>query len=504
MSYKTAKDNGFEIKTNPNRANLTGANGIKLTIMGVTTQKTSVRIKNTTKILDVEYHIIKNLPVPAIIGRKTLQRLQVCIKCNEDGDTLSYTDDDVEEAKAISDSTIVGTIQTNGDNQSNGPIIASTNVTVPKRTKQFINVMAPDVENFITRPSNNITGLCVANGLYVTKQSQCEILVMNTSLVPIQVRKGATIARYECLDGPNEPAIENSPTPSSPCHAIVKIDDSEATIEIGDELDENQANDIRDLVKQFKCIFSINGELGATELCEHDIVLIDGYKPVAEPLRRHALSEKDAVRAQIKSMLEKDVIEPSNSPWASAYVLVKKKNGQMRFCVDYRNVNAQTKRDVYPLPRLDDCLDFMANKVYFTLLDFASGYWQIPMAARAKEITAFRTTDGHWQCKKMPFGLTNSGASFQRMVDAVFSGLKNEELMVFIDDVCVASPSWDEHMLSLKQVFNRIKTARLRLQPPKCVIGATSIKFLGHRVSKHCIQPDESQISAIRLFCSTN
>lgn len=122
------------------------------------------------------------------------------------------------------------------------------------------------------------------------------------------------------------------------------------------------------------------------------------------------------------------------------------------------------------------------------------------MSRNAKEVTAFRTYEGLWQFKVMPFGLTNSGASFQRMIDAVFSGLKNEDLMVFIDDTCVASPSWSEHICSLKKVFNCIREAKLKLQPPKCKIGATSVKFLGHQISKQGIQLDEDQVKAIKEF----
>lgn len=208
--------------------------------------------------------------------------------------------------------------------------------------------------------------------------------------------------------------------------------------------------------------------------------------------------EKQAVKEQIADMLSKGIIEESTSPWASAYVLVKKKNGQWRFCVDYSRVNELTKKNAYPLPRLDDCLDFMGGKNYFTLLDFASGYWQIPMEQGSKEVTAFRTHEGHWQFNRMPFGLCNSGASFQKLVDSVFSGLKGADLMVYIDDTCIASKSWGEHVSALDRVFNCVAEAGLVVQPSKCTIGSNTITFLGHVISDKGIHPDPNNVKAIK------
>lgn len=219
-------------------------------------------------------------------------------------------------------------------------------------------------DDFVTKPATEVIGIEVANGIYAPVASFCDIFIMNSKEVPVHIKKGATVARYELL--PTGTASERD----QQINAIREDDNSGAVIEVGDDPDKVN---VRKLVSDYKDIFSFDGEIGSTNLCKHDIELMPNATPVAEPLRRHAQIEKTAVRDQIKDMLEKDIIEPSSSSWASAYVLVKKKNGKMRFCVDYRRVNSMTKKNVYPLPRLDDCLDFMSNKVYFTLLDFSSG-----------------------------------------------------------------------------------------------------------------------------------
>lgn len=143
-------------------------------------------------------------------------------------------------------------------------------------------------------------------------------------------------------------------------------------------------------------------------------------------------------------MLEDNIIEESNSPFASAYVLAKGKSGELRLCIDFRKFNNMTEKMVYPLPNIEDRLETL--KVNFSLIDFAHGFWQIPVAAESRELRAFRTKDGLFQFKRMPFGLTNAPASFQRMINALLGGLKGINLQVFIDDVCLATETWKEHL----------------------------------------------------------
>lgn len=196
-------------------------------------------------------------------------------------------------------------------------------------------------------------------------------------------------------------------------------------------------------------------------------------------------------------MLEKGIIEESESPWASAYVLARKKNGEYRLCVDFRKLNAKTKKLAYPLPIVDDCLETLAGKRFFTQLDFASGFWQLPLAKESRELTAFRTEDGLFQYRRMPFGLLNAPASFQRLINALLAGLKGLSLQCFIDDICVATSTWSEHISLLEKVFKLIIDANLKLKSTKCVFGAHKIVFLGHEISEAGIRQDPSKLRAL-------
>jgi len=146
--------------------------------------------------------------------------------------------------------------------------------------------------------------------------------------------------------------------------------------------------------------------------------------PLSEPPRRTSFAEKVVIGEEINKMHENGIIRRSKSPWAAGVVLASKKDGSIRFCVDYRRLNKITKREVYPLPRIDDSLAALGNKCWFTSLDLASGYWQIPVKESDKEKTAFITHEGLWEFNVMPFGLTNAPATFQRMMDLVLAGIK--------------------------------------------------------------------------------
>lgn len=215
---------------------------------------------------------------------------------------------------------------------------------------------------------------------------------------------------------------------------------------------------------------------------EHDIELEEGAIPYSVPLRRRLQIHKEETHRQIKDMLNKGIIEKSKCPWAAAYVLAKKKGGSMRLCVDFRKLNDATKKCKYPLPNVDDCIETLGGKRYFSKLDMASGFWQLPLTRRARELTAVRTEDGHFQFVRMPFGLCNAPASFQRLVIEyfLFAGLTGLNLQLFIDDLCLVTSSWEEHLRLLTSVFGSLVRASLKLNVNKCLFGVDRMVFLGH------------------------
>lgn len=200
------------------------------------------------------------------------------------------------------------------------------------------------------------------------------------------------------------------------------------------------------------------------------------------------------------ALLADGVTEESCSPWASPVVLVKKKNGEWRFCIDYCRLNSITVKDSHPLHRVDETLDALAGSRGFSTLAFSNGYWQVEVAEGDREKTAFTTGQGLYQWRLMPMGLTNSPATFQRMMELLLRGLPCQVCMVFLDNVLIYSPNFEDHLSSLREVFSRIQAAGLRLNPKKCLLAQDHVVFLGHVVFHDGLQPDPRNTDKVRTW----
>ena len=259
-----------------------------------------------------------------------------------------------------------------------------------------------------------------------------------------------------------------------------------------------QQQQLNGLFKEFSDVFS-QGEddLGCTPLLEHTIETHG--PPLRQPYRRQNLAARREEMVQVQQMLASDVIRPSNSPWVSPVVMVKKKDGRLRFCVDLRQLNAATVKDAHPLPRIDDLLDALHGARWFSTLDLKSGYWQVPIMERDKEKTAFRTSSGQlYEFNQVPFGLCNASATFSLLMDHILSGLHWETCLFYLDDIIVFSSTWEEHLARLCQVFERLRHADLKLGAEKCAFAAKEVSYLGHRVTEEGLLPDSALLAAIR------
>ena len=238
--------------------------------------------------------------------------------------------------------------------------------------------------------------------------------------------------------------------------------------EVLSTLDESQREALNKLLREYKDVFSKEGDpISSTSLVKHKIYT-EG-PPVRLPFRRQNPLVRAQEQSQVKEMLRDGVIQSSISPWASPVVMVKKKDGSMRFCVDFQKVNDATIKDAHPLPRIDDTLESLHEAKFFSNLDLKSGYWQVPIREQDKEKNVFRTCSGQlYEFNQLHFRLCNAPATFSRLMDCALAGLAWNICLYYLDDIIVFSASWEEHLERLRAVFERLRGANLKLGAAKC------------------------------------
>ena len=255
---------------------------------------------------------------------------------------------------------------------------------------------------------------------------------------------------------------------------------------------------LKTFLHKHKKAFCIQGELG--RYTKHPFSIDTGRaQPIRQMPRPVPYHRKAEVDRQLDEMLQKGVIEPSDSDWASPILLVKKADGTLRFCVDYRKLNAVTKHDSYPLPNINDCLASLGrDSVYFSTLDMASGYWQVEMDPNSQEKAAFTTHRGLFKPVVQPFGPKGGVAHFSRIMTALLGSLQWRMLLIYLDDLLVFSSTFEEHLQRLGLVLEILEEANLKLKPSKCKLFQRSVSFLGHTISAEGIAPKADKISAVR------
>jgi hypothetical protein len=240
--------------------------------------------------------------------------------------------------------------------------------------------------------------------------------------------------------------------------------------------------------------------INRTTKAEHKIRLKPGSEPFKLNPRKTAYVDDCVTHKHLRSMHHRGIIRRSSSPWASAILLHDKKDGRVRFCVDYRKLNSLTIKDSYPLPRINDVLAKLGGASYYTVMDLSTAFWSIPVKEEDREKTAFTTKYGLWEWCSMPFGLTNAPATQQRFMEAVLSGLLWEFCMVYIDDIVIWSDTPEQHVERIAAVFQKLREGEVYLSPSKCFFAQSEFEILGHVCTKEGVSPNPKKVEAISNF----
>ena len=268
-------------------------------------------------------------------------------------------------------------------------------------------------------------------------------------------------------------------------------------------LSSDQVEQLIDLLLDFKDLWDDEirgGKIKHTPHTQCDINLEPGVKPRRGKVRQTSPQEDELVKDHINKMYQRDVIRPSNSSWASPILLVQKKNGKTRFCVDYRKLNEVSIKDAYPLPRMDDIFSVLGKASYYSTIDLTDAFWSIRVREEDIPKTAFITKYGLWEFISMPFGLTNAPATQQRFIEAVLQGLLWECCFAYIDDILCYSNSFRNHTRDLRNIFSRLRENNLIIQPPKCALCRPAFEILGYVATPDGIKPSKKKLEALKKF----
>lgn len=283
---------------------------------------------------------------------------------------------------------------------------------------------------------------------------------------------------------------KQSQKPSNSCELnSISVDKTEAL-----------PDQIQLLLEAYEDLFQEPNSLPPQRPFDHHIQLLPGVSPVNVRPYKYSPAQKDEIEKQIAKMLSNGIIKPSQSPYASPVLLVKKKDGTWRFCVDYRHLNAQTVKNKHPMPIVDELIDELAGAKWFSKLDFRAGYHQICIDPADTHKTAFKTHHGLYEFLVMAFGLTNAPATFQSVMNLIFAALLRKGVIVFMDDILIYSATLDQHVSLLQQVFEILRKHKFFIKLSKCSFAQKEIEYLGHTISNLGVATDKSKIAAVQQW----
>ncbi|UYV71409.1 hypothetical protein LAZ67_8003042, partial [Cordylochernes scorpioides] len=444
-----------------------GPDGKKLDMVG----SIFLNIKIDDETLSHNFVILKTHLRTLILGRDFLKKMNAKIDCKQE--TIKYN------------------LKNNHDeiNFEMLKIKSAKDSIVPECSMKLIKALVEteDGEYIIEESSKmfQTNGLRLARSLINVINRETHIWITNPYPRPLKIMKNQTLA------------FGSSPAKINVSREIEVEENKEPRFQINENLSPKEQKELKQVLERYGDLFS--SRLGRTNLAKHRIDTEDA-KPIKHKPYRVSAKERDIIKEQIDEMLTEGIIRPSSSPWSFPVILVKKRDGKYRFCVDYRKLNNVTVKDVYPIPRIDEVMDTLQGSTHFSAIDLRSGYWQVEVEERDKEKTAFTTAHGLYEFNVMPFGLCNAPATFERNMENMLGNLRWQICLCYLDDVIIYSPDFPTHLKRLEAVFRCFRESNLRLNDKKCRFAFEELEILGYITSKHGIKPAEHNIKAVRNF----
>jgi len=496
------------------------ANSTPLKIIGQV--ELPIRIKHITTSITV--HVSTNLITSILLGNDWINYYHVHLF----GDQQRLTIPDACGRLLLIPYTTPDSIQY--------PALLASQITIPAYSQALVEVttQAHNATDLIFEPSHNHSSkfLFMPYTLVNVSDNHTRILLINardrSQTLSKHTRIGtlfpnATLSVLTTIDSPTTPTVSsNTPSPDTPitsssepyCHECHEYflsgndlqkhlrakcysdDIRKHILSATQHIDDPQCRlALQDILWRHKILFDPTPSI--INIPPQSAIKTADHPPIFS--KQYPASPKDQLikSQETQKLLDRGQIEESNSPWSSPVVLVKKKDNALRFCIDYRRLNAITIKDAFPLPRIDEIFDHLSQAQYFTKFDFKSGYFQIPLSIEDQPKTAFSTRDNHYQFTVLPQGITNGPATFQRVINNILGPARWKYALAYIDDVIIYSNTFDEHLQHLTTICSILKDARFRLNPDKCEIARTQTDYLGHRIQHGEIRPSPTNINGL-------
>ncbi|GBO01669.1 Retrovirus-related Pol polyprotein from transposon 297, partial [Araneus ventricosus] len=377
-------------------------------------------------------------------------------------------------------------------------------VTIPPLSQRYvdikldnptINALSSSKPLLIEKEKNSLsTSFLVSRSVsHLSKSSTCLALVLNLNDTPLTLNKGMVIANVS-------PIHEFASIENVNCVSSGNSNDNKNWLkEIKlNHLTSSQQQQVLELLNKYNNVFAQNiSDLGECGIIKHTIQLTDDI-PTRQKPYRVPYNLKNEMKNQINILLDAGIIQPSTSPYCAPVLLVKKSDGSFRLVADLRKLNSKTIPDNFPLPKIDEMIDQLSGAKFFSTMDLTSGFHQMSMHPDHMHYTGIATEFGLFEYKRLPFGLKNASASFQRLMSIVLAGLSDLQIACYIDDVIIASHNFQDHLQRLELVFQRLTAANLKVKPSKCSFLQFEISFLGHTVREGQVLPDPKNLDSIK------